>query len=270
MLTSRALLVPSVPTLLIDERRGTSTPMLAAFAEQAARLADDSPDAIVVVTSRWISPGAFQVDDSPRHQSLIDLPGFGVEPRYDCMGESTLARAILDEARRTRVRAAAARRGADTGVTVPLHFLAGTRHRRVVPVSVASATRDDHRAWGSCLRRALAAWKGRAAFVVSGAITFSEHEFNLKRETPEARQLEERALEAMRTGEWDGLAALEDRAVERVQPEAGLLHLEVLRGFLHGDAAGRVCAYETLPGIGAALVEFMIEASVEVPPAQAS
>ncbi len=267
MLTSRALLVPSVPTLLIDERRGTPTAMLAAFAEQAARLAGDVPDAIVVVTSRWISAGAFQVDDAPRHESLIDLPGFGVEPRYDGAGAPPLARALLDEARRTRVRAASARRGADTGVSVPLHFLAGSRRARVVPVSVAGAPREAHRAWGACLRRALEAWKARAAFVVSGAITFSEHEFNLRRETPEARALEERALEAMRSGAWDGLAALEGPHPEHVRPEAGLLHLEVLRGFLGGDAAGRVCAYETLPGIGAALVEFMIGAEVGAKPA---
>jgi aromatic ring-opening dioxygenase catalytic subunit (LigB family) len=263
MLTSRALLVPSVPTLLIDERRGTSTPMLAAFAEQAAHLAEDAPDAIVVVTSRWVSPGAFRADDARRHESLIDLPGFGVEPRYDCPGEPALARAILEEARRARVRAAATRRGADTGVTVPLHLLAGSRRAHVVPVSVASAPREAHRAWGECLRRSLAAWTGRAALVVSGALTFSEHEFNLRRETPEARELEERALEAMRSGAWDGLAALEGPHPEHVQPEAGLLHLEVLRGFLGGDAAGRVCAYETLPGIGTALVEFAIHSGVE-------
>ena len=74
MLIPRALLVPSSPTLLIDERRGDSTVMLTALVEQAARFEADQPEVIVVVTSRWTSGAAFQVDDAKRHTSLIDMP----------------------------------------------------------------------------------------------------------------------------------------------------------------------------------------------------
>jgi aromatic ring-opening dioxygenase catalytic subunit (LigB family) len=266
MLTSHALLVPSVPTLLIDAQRGDTTPMIEAFMVQAERLSAEVPAAIVVVTARWVSAGPFQVDDSRRHASLIDLPEFGVEPRYDCAGEPHIARAILDEARRAQLRAAAARRGADTGVTVPMHFLGGGRRPPVVPVSLAAASREAHRAWGACLRRALAARPEKIAFVVSGALTFNQHEFNLRRQTPEANRLEEGVITALQAGDWDRLATLGRKLPERVHPEAGLRHLEVLRGFLCGDVPGRLCAYETLPGIGAAMVEFPIEAAVEAEP----
>ena len=83
MLTPRVLFLPSTPTLLIDERRGTFTDMLAAFAEQARRFEDDEAEAIAIVTSRWIGTGLFHADDSRRHTSLIDLPGFGVRLRAD-------------------------------------------------------------------------------------------------------------------------------------------------------------------------------------------
>jgi aromatic ring-opening dioxygenase catalytic subunit (LigB family) len=256
MLTAHTLLVPSTPTLLIDERRGTATPMLAAFAEQAGRLATESPDAFVVVTSRWRSAGAFLVDAGRAHTSRIDQPGFGVEPRYDCPGEPALAQAILDEATRARVRAAAGRRGADTGVTVPMHLLAGGRRVPVVPVSVSDASAEAHREWGACLRRSLASWKTRVAFLVSGAITYDQHSFNLKREIAEDRDLDAVALAAFQSGEWERIAALVRKHPARSHPEVGWKHLEVRRGFLLGDAAGRVREYETLPGIGAALAEF--------------
>jgi hypothetical protein len=46
--------------------------------------------------------------------------------------------------------------------------------------------------------------------------------------------------------------------VERAQPEAGLRHLDVLRGFLSADVPGLVRCYEAAPGVGAALVEFEV------------
>jgi len=262
MLTSRALLAPSLPTLLIDEQRGTPTEMLAAFAAQAAELDAESPEAFVVVSSRWISPGAFLVDDARQHRSLIDLPSFGVQPRYDCAGEPALAQAILEQARRAGLRASTAHRGVDTGTSVPLHLLARARRVPVVPASLSNGSGEDHRRWGACLRRVLSGWSTRVAFVVSGALTYNPHEFNLKRENPEVRELDQQVLEALQRGEWDRLAALENGRGARAQAEAGWRHLEVLRGFLAGDLSGRVCAYESLPGFGAALVKFEIAAEV--------
>jgi aromatic ring-opening dioxygenase catalytic subunit (LigB family) len=256
MLISRTLLVPSSPTLLIDERRGNSTPMLSALIEQAERLEADLPEAIVVVTSRWTSAAAFHVDDAKKHTSLIDMPGFGVEPRYDCRGEPALARAIVEEGRRAGLRAVAARRGVDSGVSVPLHFLAPARYATVVPVSISDVPLASHREWGACLRRAMTAWNGRAVLVVSGALTFHQHSFNLNREIAEDRDLDALALDALQSGAWPAIETRRAKFPSKAHPEVGWRHLEVLRGFLGEDLAGQVRAYEVLPGIGEALVEF--------------
>ena len=260
MLISRALLVPSSPTLLIDERRGNSTTMLEAMVEAGTRLEADLPEVLVVVTSRWASGAAFQADDAKKHTSLIDMPEFGVVPRYDCAGEPGLARAILEEARSAGLRAAAARRGADSGISVPLHFLAAARLSTVVPVSLSDAPPEAHRVWGACLRRVMTAWNGRAALIVSGALTFHQHSFHLKREIAEDRDLDAAALEALKAGAWNALEELRPKAASKAHPEAGWKHLDVLRGFLRDDLAGRVWAYEALPGIGEALVEFELAA----------
>lgn len=264
MLTPRVLLLPSAPTLLIDERRGTLTDMLAAFADQARRFEEDAPEAIVIVTSRWVGTGLFHADDAKRHASVIDLPGFGVEPRYDCPGEPALARAIVERGLRAGLPSAPARRGADTGVSVPLQLLTGGSRVPVVPVSLADRGAGDHRRWGACLRDALDAWSARVTFVVSGTLTFSEHDFNLRREIPADRDLDARALDALKQGKW---SALEGKPAAKSHPEAGWRHLEVLRGFLGESRGGRVLAYEALPGIGAALAEFPLEATAAAPPA---
>jgi aromatic ring-opening dioxygenase catalytic subunit (LigB family) len=156
------------------------------------------------------------------------------------------------------VRAACARHGLDSGVTVPLHFFARPRRVPVVPVSVAAGPPAEHRAWGAALRAALEARPERVAFVAGGALSFSLHDFNLKRDVPEAAELDARVLAALARGAWDELAALPARLLERARPDAGLRHLEVLRGFLGADARGETIAHETSPGVGTALVEFLL------------
>ena len=260
MLTSRALLLPSVPTMLIDEQRGDFTEMIEALTAAGERLATEAPDALVAVSSRWVSPGPFQVDDSRAHKSVIDLPGFGVEPRHPCPGHPALARAIVEAASRVGLRAATAQRGTDTGLSVPLHFLARDRGWRVVPVSLRDGSREEHRRWGECIRHTLEANEERVAFVVGGALAFNLHAFNLRRDLLEARELDERVIEALRAGRWTALAELDAGLLEKAQPDAGLRHLEVLRGFLLEDRPARVLEHESSPGVGTLLAEFLLAA----------
>ena len=259
MLTSRALLLPSVPTMLIDEQRGDFTEMIEAVTAAGERLAAERPEVLVALSARWVSAGPFHADDARAHRSVIDLPGFGVEPRFDCAGVPELARALVTDAARAGVRAACAQRGIDTALSVPLHFLVRGRRLPGVPVSLAEAPRAGHRAWGESLRHTLAKRPERVAFVAGGALAFNLHAFNLRRDLDEAKELDERVLESLKLGLWNALAELEPPLLEKAQPEAELRHLEVLRGFLLGDRPGRVLEHETVPGLGTALVEFPLD-----------
>jgi aromatic ring-opening dioxygenase catalytic subunit (LigB family) len=263
MLTSHALLLPSVPTMLIDEQRGDFTEMIEAVMAAGARLAAESPQVVVAVSSRWMSAGPFHTDDARKHESVIDLPGFGVEPRYPCPGHPALARAIVEAAARSGLRATCARRGTDTGISIPMHFLMREHQVPLVPVSVSEGSREEQRAWGEVLRHVLHAREERIAFVVGGALSFNQHAFNLKRDVPEAHQLDERVREALRHGRWGALAEFEERLLEKAHPDAGLRHLEVLRGFLLGDRPGRVIEHESSPGLGTVLAEFVLETDAD-------
>lgn len=260
MLTSTVLFAPSVPTMLIDEQRGDVTEMIEALEAAGRRMLADEPAAIVALSARWVATGAFHADDAKRHRSVIDVPGFGVEPRHDVDGQPALARAIVERAAKNGLRATTARRGADTAISIPLHFLERSRTLPVVPVSIGEGTREEHRAWGAAIREALNEWPERVAFVVGGALSWNLHAFNLKRDVLECHDLDEGALGAMSRPAWDDLEALASRYGEKARPEADLKHLEVLRGFLVLETArGDVLEHETSPGIGTALVEFPLE-----------
>lgn len=260
MLTSSVLFAPSVPTMLIDEQRGDVTEMIEALEAAGRRMLADEPAAIVALSARWVAAGAFHADDSKRHRSVIDVPGFGVEPRHDVDGHPALARAIVERAARNGLRATVSRRGADTAISIPLHFLERTRTLPVVPLSIGEGTREEHRAWGAAIRQALNEWPERVAFLVGGALSWNLHAFNLKRDVLECRDLDEGALAAMSRPAWDDLQALAAKFGEKARPEASLRHLEVLRGFLVLETArGDVLEHETSPGIGTALVEFQLE-----------
>jgi aromatic ring-opening dioxygenase catalytic subunit (LigB family) len=264
MLTSSVLLAPSVPTMLIDEQRGDITEMIEALEAAGRRLLADGPAAIVALSARWVAPGPFHADDSKRHRSVIDLPGFGVEPRHDVDGHPALARAIVERAMKEGVRATVARRGIDTALSIPLHFLERSRTLPVVPLSIGEGTREEHRAWGQAIRLALNEWHEPVAFLVGGALSWNLHAFNLRREVPECAQLDARVLEALRRPQWDDLEAVAAKLGEKARPEADLRHLEVLRGFLMLDSArGDVLEHETSPGIGTALVEFQLQHATE-------
>ena len=268
MLISHALLVPHLPTLLVDEHRGHRTPMLEALREQALRLQAERPEILVVLSARWDSDGTFRVDVGRRHRTLTDYPGLGVEVRYDCPGHPRLARALVRAGGEAGVHVGATERGVDSGVTVPLHFLLPRAVFPVVPLSLARRSVGECRAWGAVIRRALHDRPERAALVVGGVLSHAIHAWNFKREVPEARAFDEHALRALSSGAWDDLQTADPGLVERAQPEAGLRHLEVLRGFLSGDRPGQVRCYEGEHGIGAALVEFEtaeVAASVDPP-----
>jgi len=239
--------------------------MLSALEQVSARLHADGPQAVAIVSARWETPGPFRVGAARRHTTLTDDPGFGVEVRYDCAGHPALARALVEAGLAAGVRVGAATRGVDSGVSVPMHFLAPAREWPVVPLSVAPQPFAACRAWGAAARAALERWPERVAFVVGGVLSHNRHAWNLGRDVPEARAFDEHALEALRRGAWDELPRATAGVRRKAQPEAGLRHLEMLRGFLGVDVPGEVLCYEPGPGVGAALVEFEVAGAPATP-----
>jgi aromatic ring-opening dioxygenase catalytic subunit (LigB family) len=176
-----------------------------------------------------------------------------------------IAKALVDEGAKAGVRVGPAQRGVDSGVTVPLHFLAPRRNVAVVPLSIAERPPAECRAWGRVVRRVLEARPEKITLVVGGLLSHDAHAWSFQRDVPEARAFDEHTLQALASGRWESLAAQDPKIRELAHPEAGLRHLEVLRGFLGGDVPGQVLCYEPGPGVGAALVAFDVAALAAEP-----
>ncbi|HTM57894.1 MAG TPA: hypothetical protein VL123_05705 [Candidatus Udaeobacter sp.] len=266
MLIPRVLLVPNRPTLVLDQHRGHRTPMLEALARLAADLDALAPQAVVALSARWGASGPFRVDVGRRHRTLTDYTGLGVELRYDCDGDPALARTLVEAGQRAGLRVAPATRGVDSGVTVPLHFLLPTRRIPVVPLSLPPQDVAACRAWGTALRGAIERRPEKIVFIASGLLSFNEHAWNLRREVPESPAFDQAAIDALGRGDWNDLGTGSRSALEKARPDAGLRHLQVLRGLIGEDARGTLLAYESGNGIGAALMEFPAPVSVPAEP----
>jgi aromatic ring-opening dioxygenase catalytic subunit (LigB family) len=264
MLLPRALLVPHWPPLLEDELRRHRTPMLEALGREARRFAAERPDVAVVLSARWESNGPFHVGSGRFHRTLTDDPVFGVEFRYDCAGAPELARALVEAGSAAGVRVGPSERGVDGGVAVPMHFLAPSHGLRVVPLSTARRPAEECRRWGAVIRQVLERRPERIGLVVGGMLSHGTHAWNFRRDVPQAALLDQAVLEALKTGDWAAIRPAADKWMSQAHPEAGLRHLEVLRGFLGGDPAGEVLCYESGPGMGAALVAFPVTGAVSV------
>lgn len=244
---------------MVDENRGHRTEMLAAFEDVGKQLRAEKPETIVMLNARWHAMSPFLVDIGKRHRTITDYSGFGVEVRYDCPGNAALGRVLVEAGQKAGLHVAGAERGVDSGVTVPMHLLMPNRRMVVVPLGIADFDAATCRRWGAIVRRVLDADPQRVAFVVAGMLSNDEHAWKLQRDIPEAGEFDEAALQALQEGAWDNYPS-ERRLVSKAKPQAGLRHLEVLRGFLGHDARGTLRSYESGYGLGAALVEFPVQA----------
>jgi aromatic ring-opening dioxygenase catalytic subunit (LigB family) len=268
MITPLAWLVAR--TLAVDSTAVTKRrccPLVEASRRCAARPATWSRSA------RWRTSGPFAVDAGARHRT-IPTTWTWASKSLRCAGDPALARAIVERASAagTRVQTAA---GVDSGVSVPMRFLIPDRGVRIVPVSVADRPGGECRAFGAAIAQVAGAWPEPVAFVVGGLLTFNEHAWRFGRELPGGQELDERLIAALRAGDWPAVETLrvetpEDSIIhgDRVQVEAGLRHLEILRGFLGEDVRADLRCYEPGPGAGAALLEFAVPGAVVAPPAQ--
>ena len=255
MITTLVYLVPHQITLMVDEHRGHRTDMLVAFEEAGKALREVEPEAVVFLNARWQPASPWLVDTSKRHRTLTDYSGFGVEVRHDCPGDQELGRSLVRAGEKAGLRVAGTQRGVDSGLTVPLHFLALPREMPIVPLSVSGFDAATCRRWGEILRETLEAYPKRVAFVVAGMLSNDEHAWKLRRNVPESGEFDEAALHALQEGAWDRMPHGK-RLMKRAKPQAELRHFEVLRGFLGTDAKGQVHCYESGHGVGSAIVQF--------------
>lgn len=256
MSLDRALFVPHVPTLLLEEAAGRESGLLQALRQAGEALRRRGVALAVVATTHWQPAGPFLVDPAARHPTVTDFYGFPVELAYAPPGEPALARKLVEAGQAAGLPVEEGSHGADHGVTVPLHFLFPAADVPTVILSVSRRDLGECRRWGEAVARVLAADGRGAALLISGCLAHDLAAFQAARPTDTAR-FDAAVLDLLRRGRFAELASLNPELVSLGRPEGELRDLALLGGALGGGAQGHLLAYDgSLPGVGMAVVEF--------------
>ena len=250
MLTARVLLAPSISTLLMDQHRGHRTEMLEAYAAAARQLEAEQPGRDRRADRALGGSGTVPGRRGPaaldahrllrlRRRGALRLPRrarAGEGHRRDGAG-GRRARRDRDAGRGQRCDRAPAL----PGVAAPVPGrarVAGARHGRRSPCLGRRAAAGARR-----LARARGVRGGRHALAQRPRLEPEARD-------PEAQAFDGRVLEILKSGAWHELERIERRAHARAMPEANLMHLEVLRGLLGEDLAGRLLARLSITVVG--------------------
>ena len=256
MSLDRALFVPHVPTLLLEEAAGREGGLLQALRQAGEALRRRGVALAVTATTHWQPAGPFLVDPAAHHPTVVDYYGFPVELDYAPPGDPDLARKLVEAGQAAGLPVEEGSHGADHGVTVPLHFLFPAADVPTVILSVSRRDLEECRTWGAAVGRVLAEEPRPAVLLVSGCLAHDLAAFQSGRPIDTAR-FDAAVLELLQAGRWAGLEQLDPELLSLGKPEGGLRDLAFLQGALGGGARGDLLAYDgSLPGVGMAVVEF--------------
>ncbi|MDA8066873.1 MAG: hypothetical protein M0031_15440 [Thermaerobacter sp.] len=256
MSLTRALVVPHVPTLLMEEAAGREGAVVRALRRTGETLRGEGVTLAVVATTHWQPSGPFLVDPTARHPTVTDFYGFPVELAYDPPGEPALARKLVEAGQAVGLPVEEGSHGADHGVTVPLHFLFPAADVPTVILSVSRRDLGECRWWGEAVARVLAADPRGAALLISGCLAHDLAAFRAGR-SADTERFDAAVLDLLRGGHFEQLESLNPELVSLGRPEGELRDLALLGGALGGGARGDLLAYDgSLPGVGMAVVEF--------------
>ncbi len=195
------------------------------------------PDAILVATPHWVTPG-FLVQASPRPRQIYDFSGFPrslYAVKYEPPGDPVLARALVDEGRRHHLDVEATTdHGLDHGAWAPLLHISPGAKVPLVPLSVTYLPPEDHMAWGEAIAAALAKTDKRVAFVSTGSITHRLDRFGMSQteEWLEGAEIEKEMVELLLAKRYRDVAHFDREKWETVAPEGDLAPLFAMLGAL--------------------------------------
>ena len=250
------IMVPHVPTLLEYGMDNKPSAVVSEMREFGRRMKAWGVTAVVVATTHWRTGDRFLIDDAPLHRTMTTYAGFRQQVEYDCPGQPELAGILRQAGERNLVFTGVERHGADHAVTVPLHFMFPDRDVPVVPLSIAGTPLGAFR-WGRTLGRAIRRWGGKVLFVASGSLSHDlDCFFVTGRVLPGYEEFDRQMLGLLAEGKGMDAPGIKPELIGLAKPEGGFRDLFMLLGVLGSRARGVVRAYEKLPGVGMAVVEF--------------
>ncbi len=253
------IIAPHPPIMVPEvggERSGVTARSAEAMRTARGLLEGFDPDVVVLSSPHApIARDAFLLDDSPRLTG--DLAGFGAPSvRIESAGSTTFAAAVREAAEHAGLPTALRTEvpGTDPGTLdhgslVPLSFLDPDGRYPLLVLSLSFLPEEAHVLLGRAIAHAAASTRQRVAYVASGDLSHRLTRDAPAGYSPRGKDFDERVLELVGDGDFEGLASIEPDLVEAAG-QCGLRSFLILGGFLDGRVPTRVLAYEGPWGVG--------------------
>lgn len=130
-------------------------------------------DTVVISSPHYFSSDRFEIESRENIPCIQDYLGFQSELykfSYEAKNNLSLVSEIMEQSKLAGVEAAESQSwGLDHGAWLPLFFMLPKRDVKVVPVSIANASPEQHFKFGSLVKSAVAKVNSRVAIIGTGS-----------------------------------------------------------------------------------------------------
>jgi 3,4-dihydroxyphenylacetate 2,3-dioxygenase len=246
--------ITHVPSMYLSEQdgphKGCRQTAIDGHIEIGRRCRALGVDTIVVFDTHWLVNSGYHVNCAPRFEGVYtsnELPHFIKNLPYAYDGNPALGKLIAEEVTRAGVHTRAhdaTSLGLEYGTLVPMRYMNGDRHFKVVSVSALCTVHNlaDSVELGFALRRAVEQrYSGTVAVFASGSLShrFAQNgvsEQYLHRMWDEfLNQVDARVVELWERGDWKTFCAMLPMYAEKCYGEGGMHDTAMLLGVLGWD-----------------------------------
>ncbi|MDR3490397.1 MAG: 3,4-dihydroxyphenylacetate 2,3-dioxygenase [Bradyrhizobium sp.] len=274
--------VTHVPSLMLSETKGSHLMSsrenaIHSLRELGRRARERGVTTFVVIDTHWLSNFGYHINANAHHRGSFtshEAPHMIQDLRYDLPGNTVLADAIANEARKAELNVVAhkvASLGLEYGTIVPMHYLNPDGWAKVVSIASPLFTSlEESRTLGEATRRAAENSDDRVALIASGSL--SHRLWPNKNLGPDAwtsiasefnRQVDLRVLELWQQRRYREFIAMLPEYAVKCNGEGGMADTIMLFAALGWDAyageAEQLCDYFPSSGSGQVNVEFHVD-----------
>jgi 4,5-DOPA dioxygenase extradiol len=194
------------PTSLVEK-----TKIHDVYSQLGKVLKDRGVDTVVMSSPHYLSRGKFEIESRENIPCIQDYYGFPDELykfSYEARNNLKLVSEILDQSKSTGIDVIQSTSwGLDHGAWLPLYFMFPQRDVKVVPVSITSASPEDHFKFGSAIKSAVQKIDGTVAIIGTGSpvhrLDLIRYGYYGEEKFEPGERFDEKLIEAVASGDFE-------------------------------------------------------------------
>ncbi|MFJ7513029.1 extradiol ring-cleavage dioxygenase [Peribacillus simplex] len=238
-----ALLSSHAPSLLYaDEAPEYQLSIVQAFQHQQKLIQNLQPDALVIISSHFLTNWKHYVDATPKHEGFLtarEHPDMIANVPFNYPGDEELANELAKAGQEVEIQAIAFNEPTyiwDYGTLVPVRYFVPNEDIPIVELSCnMSASLEETYKWGQQIGKVLRESKKRIVFASSGAIAHNLTRGRENMPTIVEKTLDDKFIELLVDGKYDLAWEMLPQYSWAADVESGGRHAAALLGVLRQE-----------------------------------